>query len=293
MPEPLGALASAWINRKNRNTAERRAARDEVAGRRPAVVVSGGSRGIGLELARAFHRNGCTVLLVARGEGALAEAVATFVAADQARVITLVCDITSVTAAETINDRLSRAGCYLDILVNNAGAGASGPFAGNAPEDLEHLMATNVAALTRLTRAALPGMIARGAGGILTVASLGGAIPGPNQAAYYASKAYAISLTEALAREVSGCGVRVSVLAPGPVGTGFHAAMGADRAYYRLLLPELSAARVAISGYRGFTLGQRLIIPGVLYRLVFVVLRVVPHPISVPLTGWLLRNSSR
>ena len=90
-------------------------------------------------------------------------------------------------------------------------------------------------ALTQLTRHFLPGMRVRGRGGILNLASLGGYAPGPNQAAYYASKAYVLSLTEAIAAETAGEGVRVCALAPGPVNTRFHARMGAENAFYRYL----------------------------------------------------------
>ena len=127
------------------------------------------------------------------------------------------------------------------MLVNNAGTGLAGPFLTDAPDDLSHLNAVNIDGLTRLTRAALPDMIARQRGGILNMASLGAYVPGPNQAAYYASKSYVLSLTEALASEVSGQGVRVAAMAPGPVNTTFHRDMGAEASFYRLLLPSLTA----------------------------------------------------
>ena len=117
------------------------------------------------------------------------------------------------------------------------------------------LLDLNVRALTALTRHFLDGMRVRGRGGILNVASLGGYTPGPYQAAYYASKAYVLSLTEAMAAETAGEGVRVCALAPGPVDTGFHARMGAEGAFYRYLLPPASAEAVARAGYRGFALG--------------------------------------
>ena len=281
--------AISWNNRYNRDTEERRAARLSVEGLTPAAVITGGSRGIGLAFARVFLAWKHTVVLVARSEAELKSA-SDALAATGGQVHTLACDITSNDAPEQISKALAGFGCYLDVLVNNAAAGLSGKFADAPADQLDNLVGLNLAALTRLTRAALPAMIARGDGGILNVASLGGVVPGPHQAAYYASKAFVLSLTEAIASEISGSGVRVSVVAPGPVGTGFHAAMNADKARYRLLLPELTADQVASSGYRGFTLGQRVIIPGVLYRIFYLALRLLPHPFSVPLTGWLLKN---
>jgi uncharacterized protein len=283
-------LASAWINRKNFDTSARRAARERVADLSPAVVITGASRGIGLALAQVFHAAGHTVVLIARNETELMTAAQSFEPSATARVLTLALDVTAPNAESQLDDGLARAGCYLDTLVNNAAIGVSGRFDQNPLQDIDNLVAINVAALTRLTRHALPGMIARGSGGILNIASLGGAVPGPYQAAYYASKAYVMSLTEALASEAGGLGVRISLVAPGPVATSFHENMGADRALYRILLPECSPARVAAIAYRGFQLGQRLIVPGITNRFFYLALRLLPHPISVTLTGWLLRN---
>ena len=280
----------SWNNRHNRDTDERRAARALVEGLIPATVITGASRGIGLELARIFRRFEHDVVLLARSEDELAAAKKDLEQKGNPRIFTLVCDVTSENAVQQVDEALARFGCYIDILVNNAATGLSGPVDTYPPEKLDQLVALNVSALTRLTCHALPGMIARGSGGILNVASLGGVVPGPHQAAYYASKAYVMSFSEALASEVSGSGVRVSVVAPGPVATRFHSDMNADKAWYRLLLPELSADQVARSTYRGFILGQRVIVPGLLYRLFYFSLRMLPHPVSVPLIGWLLKN---
>ena len=173
---------------------------------------------------------------------------------------------------------------------NNAAIGLSGPFALHDDEQLGDLIALNVTALTRLSRKALPEMLQRRRGGILNLASLGGYAPGPHQAAYYASKAYVISLTEALAAEASGFGVRISVVAPGPVDTNFHAAMSADNALYRSLLPSLSPERVAASAYRGFIFGQRVIVPHLFNRAMQIALKILPHPLTVPRVAWLLKN---
>ncbi len=149
-------------------------------------------------------------------------------------------DVTATDAIATIEAALAAHGAYADVLVNSAGIGLSGPFHAHAPEDVVRLIDLNVRALTQLTRHFLPGMRVRGRGGILNVASLGGYTPGPNQAAYYASKAYVLSLTEAIAAETAGEGVRVCALAPGPVNTAFHARMGRGDG----LLPHARAAGV-------------------------------------------------
>ena len=151
----------------------------------------------------------------------------------------------------------------------------------------------NVETLTRLTRAALPDMIARQRGGILNMSSLGAYVPGPNQAAYYATKAYVLSLTEALASEASGQGVRIAAVLPGPVDTTFHKDMGAEASFYRLLLPSLTPERVARSAYFGFMLGRRVIVPGIFNNAMFVALRLLPHVLTVPIVSWLLRRNPK
>jgi short-subunit dehydrogenase len=135
----------------------------------------------------------------------------------------------------------------------------------------------------------LPGMLARGRGGVMNVASLGGLAPGPYQAAYYASKAYVVSLTEAVASEIAGLGVRLTALAPGPVNTGFHAAMGAEHSFYRQLIFPLSPEGTAKAAYRGYVLGRRLVVPGLFNKLLAIALRILPHTLLLPLIGWLLR----
>lgn len=280
-------LANAWIRR---GAAPDALAVRAVSGLKPATVITGASQGIGLALAQRFAEKGDVVVLVARHPGPLGEAAAAIKAGGADRVvIPLAVDVTDARAFDQIQATLAAHELYLDVLINNAGVGLGGDFRQHAASDLDRLVALNIAALTRMMRLALPDMTARGRGGILNVASLGGYVPGPYQAAYYASKAYVISLTEAVAAECAGSGVRIAVLAPGPVETTFHAAMGAERALYRLLLPSLTADAVAASARRDFMLGRRVIVPGLLNLLGAVVLRAMPHPISVPIMGWLLK----
>ena len=156
-----------------------------------------------------------------------------------------------------------------------------------------HLIDLNVTALTRLMHHALPRMLARARGGILNVASLGGLVPGPYQAAYYASKAYVISLTEAVASEAAGRGVRFTALAPGPVDTGFHAAMGAEFSFYRQLILPLSPEGTANAAYRGYVLGCHLVVPGLINKVLALALRILPHTLLLPFVRWLLRPAEQ
>lgn len=257
---------------------------------RPAVVVTGGSRGIGLAFAQRFADQGRNVAILGRDRSALERALTTFGQYSRAKVFAIACDVTDDQCFAVITRELQSHGFCLDVLVNCAGIGLGGPFIGQTVEDLDRLVAVNVGALTRLTRMALPDMIARRAGGIINVSSLGALVPGPNQAAYYASKSYVLALTEALASETSGSGVRVVAVLPGPADTEFHATMGAEDALYRFLLPSMSATAVARSAVWGFEAGHRLVVPGLFNKLAVLVLRLTPHVLTVPLMGLLLRR---
>jgi short-subunit dehydrogenase len=283
------SAVDAWISRRARPKAE---ALEAVRGLSPAVVITGASRGIGLALARRFAEAGSAVAMIAR-DRPLLEAMAERVQRDfNVKAIPIALDITSPEAPATVDAAVALAGLYTDTLVNNAGIGLAGPFHAQAEADLERLIALNIAALTRLTRHSLPSLRARARGGILNIASLGGLVPGPHQAAYYASKAYVISLTEAIRHEVRGEGVRVAVVAPGPVQTTFHRAMGAEGSLYRLVVPAMEPEAIAASAYRGYRLGRTVIVPGVLGTIGGMVLRVAPHTLTVPLVGRLLHVST-
>lgn len=285
-PGVFTRLLDKWIARYAQPSA---AALDAVAGLKPAVVVTGGSRGIGLALARRFAKAGHDVAILARNSDALQEAAAAIERNFGVKAHAIVIDVTEPDAPRSLDTQLAERGCYMDVLVNSAGIGLSGRFESHSEKDVVHLLDLNVRALTRWMRHALPAMLARGRGGILNVASLGGLAAGPYQAAYYASKAYVISLTEAAAWENAGEGVRLTVLAPGPVNTSFHEAMGAESSFYRQLVPALSPERTANSAYSGFVLGRCLIVPGVINTFMAVALRILPHTLLLPLVGWLLR----
>jgi uncharacterized protein len=205
------------------------------------------------------------------------------------RAVILPLDLTAPHAVAGIEQFLSVHRLHVDVLVNNAGIGLSGAFAEASPEALEQLLALNISALTRLTRHFLPGMLTRGTGGIINIASLGGLTPGPYQAAYYASKAFVISFTRAIRAECVGQGVRIAVVAPGPVETLFHQRMGAEAAYYRRLLPAPKADFIARVAVRGFRYGRTMIIPGWSWSLLALIMAVAPLAITIVVVRWLLR----
>lgn len=264
----------------------------------PVTVVTGASGSIGAAIAEAFAASlvPSTGRLVLTGRdatalGALARRLsAAHLSLD---VQTCVADLADPSQRARLLTMARQDNGHIVCLCNVAGLGHSGPLAEQDPDRLDELLAVNVTALTALTRDVLPDMIARRAGGILNIASLGGFAPGPGQAAYYASKAYVISLSEALAEELAGTGVRVVCLAPGAVTSPFHTRMGVGDAWYRSIPGEITPERVAQSAVAAYALATPLQLPGVVPRLYALALRVLPHTLTVPILARLLRERAR
>jgi hypothetical protein len=290
MSDPLSALADLWIGRRAHPIPEALAAVDGLA---PAVIVTGASRGIGRALASRFAHAGHDLMLIGRERAPLEAAAGDISRTAGVRAVALALDVTSPTAPAQIDAALRDQKLHADVLVNNAGIGLAGPFTDHSLQTLEQMIDLNVTAASRLMHHVLPGMLARGRGGVLNVGSLGGLVPGPYQAAYYASKAYLVSMTVAVAHEARGRGVRIAVVAPGPVATTFHRAMQAESALYRTMVPAISAEAVARSAYRGFMIGRTLIVPGVLPSLAALAVKVLPHAVTVPIVGALLSVGDR
>jgi uncharacterized protein len=255
----------------------------------PFIVITGGSEGIGLALAHRFAAAGHNVMVVARSASNVVAAADALMRKYQIVAVGLAVDVTRADAALAIDQALIDADGYCDVLINNAGMGLSGDFMDATPDDIDQVLQLNIAALTRLTRHFLPAMRARGRGGILNVSSLAALTPGPYQAVYYASKAYVLSLTEALAHEVAGQGVTMSALVPGATDTAFHRRMGATSALYSRILPMPTPETVARLAYRRFRIGQRVIAPGIIATIAVFGARVTPHWILVPLMAAILK----
>ena len=219
---------------------------------RPVVLVTGGSRGVGLALARGFAARGHDLFLIARDAQRLQAAAAALATQCGVWVGVAPCDLAQPGAVPGMLAAADAAGCTVDILVNCAGVAASGSFIDNDAAAARTMRTLNIEVATDLMHACLPAMVARGRGGVLNVASLAGMTPMPYLALYGATKSYLIALSRAVATEVAGTGVTVSVLLPGPVDTGFFAqSLQASQRRTGLLLalsPE-AVARTAIDGF--------------------------------------------
>lgn len=234
---------------------------------RKTALVTGASGGIGLDLARLFARDGYRVILVARSEEKLRRY------ASELGGEYLVADLTRPEAPREIYDKVGD----VDALVNNAGFGMLGPFvAGDEQRQIEMLQ-VNIVALTHLTRLFLPAMVKRGSGAILNVASTAAFQPGPLMAMYYATKAYVLWLTEAIADEVRDSGVHVSALCPGPTATGFAESAKMETTRLFKLFKPASSAAVARAGYEGLFQGRRIVIPGMRNKLIAQSVRLSPR----------------
>jgi len=185
-------------------------------------VVTGASGGIGLEIARNLAAQRRPLVLVARSADKLESLAAELRQRHGIRVEVIAIDLSASRAADQVAAEIVRRGTVVDTLVNNAGFGLFGKHVDTQLHDEQQMIDVNITALTRLTKLLLPAMVERGRGRLLNVASTAAFQPGPYMAVYYATKAYVLSYSEALAEELRGTGVTVTVLCPGPTTSGFQ-----------------------------------------------------------------------
>ncbi len=251
-----------------------------------STLLTGASSGIGYELAKRFARDRHHLVLVARSRERLAEIAKELSGSAGVAVKVLPKDLSRPGAAREVFDELKRESISINVLVNCAGFGTCGFFAEDDPAvDLE-MMQLNMVALTELTWLAARDMLGRKKGRILNVASTAAFQPGPRMAVYYATKAYVLSFSEALANELAGTGVTVSTLCPGPTRTGFgeRAKMEGTRLFRTGLM---DAATVADAGYRGLMKGRGVIVPGLANRLLILSVRFSPRKVVTAIVRWL------
>jgi uncharacterized protein len=251
---------------------------------RKTALITGASFGIGLELARIFAREGYNLVLVARTADKLRQLASEVEKSYGTRSLILATDLTDPGASAYVLDQTIRADIQVDVLVNNAGFGQYGFFAENDLEECLRQIQLNITTLTHLTRLYLPAMIERAkiekkSGGILNVASTAAFQPGPLMAVYFATKAYVLHFSEALANELQGTGITVTCLCPGATATEFH--KRANATGMRLLkMGSMDAATVAQDGYRAFVAGKPVVISGLKNWLVAQSIRLSPRRLA-------------
>lgn len=243
-----------------------------------AVLITGASAGIGAELAREFAAPGALLVLTARREERLRELALTLTPMG-ARCEVIALDLAEPGAATRLVRELETRGIHVDVLVNNAGWGQLVAFAEQDPSHAAAMIQVNVSALTELTRLLLPGMLARGRGRVLNVASTAAFVPGPMMAVYYATKAYVLSFSVALAEEVRGTGVTVTALCPGPTTTEFQevAGMTGARVMSTRMLAVMEARPVAVIGARAARAGRGIAVAGRINQLSVFAARFAPR----------------
>jgi short-subunit dehydrogenase len=258
--------------------------------RQVTALITGASGGIGYEFAKLFARDRVGLVLVARNEAKLAAVAPELRALGAPRVEVIALDLASADAVPPLLQELSTRRLEIDVLVNNAGYGQSGSFAATDEATELGMIQLNIGALTALTKGVLPGMLARGRGRILNVASTAGFQPGPFVAVYSATKAYVVSFSEALAEELAGSGITVTTLCPGPTATGFAARASMQQS--RLFRPgmTMTAAAVAAVGYSGLKRGRRLVVPGLLNKIQLQSLRISPRRLVVKIARALVSS---
>jgi hypothetical protein len=248
------------------------------------AVITGASSGFGTIFAEQLAKRGLPLVLTGRDEPRLSAVRESIRAID---VELVVGDLGTGAGVEALLAHLD--GRAIDVLVNNAGFGTYGPLSKADAARENDLVAVNVNALVRLTCAVMPGMVARGKGGILNVASTIAFQPAPFQATYGASKAFVLSFSQALWAETRGSGVTVSALCPGPTRTGFVDALGSDVShtaiYRRLVEPE----PIVVAGLRALDRGRPVAVPGLRNRIMANSGRFAPGWVTALLAGRMLR----
>lgn len=232
------------------------------------ALVTGASGGIGEEFAKLLASKGVDLVLVARSGDKLERIAGALTSAHQVQVHCLPIDLSAASAPAQVESFLESKKLSVDYLLNNAGFGTFGPFVESDLAGELGQIQLNVVTLTHLTRLVLPAMVKRGKGRILNVASTAAFQPGPMMAVYYATKAYVLSFSEAIANELKGTGVTSTCLCPGPTSTGFNerAKLGNGGMLSKKSV-MMDAATVARRGYDGMMKGRRLVIPGVLNKM--------------------------
>jgi short-subunit dehydrogenase len=256
------------------------------------ALITGASGGIGYEIARFFAQDRHNLVLVARSQDRLEAVAAELRTQFGVTVWPFACDLAEASAPQSLFDRVRREGLAIDFLVNNAGYGKLGLFSDVTLGESLGQIQLNITALTSLTKSFLGPMLERRSGRILNVASTAGFQPGPFMAVYYATKAYVISFSEAIANELAGSGVTVTCLCPGPTGTDFARRAGNDHSRLFQQMRPMTAKAVARDGYRAMMKGKTLVISGFRNWAVAESVRFTPRKLVTAISRWVSESAN-
>ena len=232
------------------------------------ALITGGSAGIGFELAKVFAAHGHDVVLVARHLDTLEAAAGKIEGKYGVKAMTLPFDLSNPESPQRLFDVVTGEGLRIDFLINNAGFGLGGEFADTDIDKELDMIQVNVSSLVHLTKLFLPAMIKRKEGRIMNIASTAAFQPGPLASIYYATKAFVLSFSEAIAEELRHTGVTVTALCPGPTHTNFSERAGTEKTRLFTQSVVASAEGVARFGYTAMMRGQRVAIPGMANKLI-------------------------
>jgi uncharacterized protein len=243
------------------------------------ALVTGASAGLGVEFARQLSKRGYSLVLAARRKERLNELAKEL---GNARAVAI--DLSTKDAAVKLMADLAANGEIVDLLVNNAGFGLIGSFAELDAKRERQMIDLNVGTLADLCRSVVPAMIERGCGGIVNVASTAAFQPGPNMAVYFATKAFVLSLTEALHEELKAHGINVTCLCPGPTRTEFGdvAGFGGNGLFDKV---AMNAAEVVEAGLKGLDSNHAVVVPGWMNKVTAASTRFAPRPIVRKIAG--------
>ncbi len=262
-------------------------------GTSPYALVTGASSGIGREFARLMSKDGWNLVLIARDEAKL-EAVK--VEAEErhgVRVIVLVRDLADPASPASIFAALNREEVRVSALVNDAGFNVYGPFEISDLERELEMIQVHVTSLTYLTKLFLRQRPAHSRAMILNVSSIAGLVPGPNVSVHFATRAYVLSFSQALARELAGASVSVTCLCPGPTRSAFFGRAGMDNVRLATGWPlRLMDSRVVAEvGYAAMKKGRVVAIPGLQNKIIALLARHAPRSLATRFTGWFMAQT--
>jgi len=258
---------------------------------RPLALVTGASSGIGADLARELAKDGHDLVLAARRVEPM-NRLADELKGLGARTTVIAVDFSRPGAVSALAADLGARGLAIEVLINNAGLGDNAKFHQEEPGRIAEMLQVNVVALTELTRALLPAMVERRRGRVMLVASTAAFQPGPNMAVYCATKAYVLSLGEAIAHELRQTGVSVTVLCPGATETGFSKVANTENiALFKSgMTRRMSSADVARQGYRALKTGRRMLVTGWMNRVMAFSTRLTPRSLVTSLAGAMMER---